>query len=205
MVHGGIFPRLSAPASKSDEKEAFSVIGAICGTNWDTDFPMTRTAESGDATYYSEPLALKAGDQFKVRQGASWDVNFGQEGKRDGDNMAVDADGYYFVKLVVNADLTNGVITLEKGSYHSWAAIGTLNGTNWDTDFEMEIQEDGTTYKLEGVTMTAGTEFKVRLGHNWDNNYGVNGVAGGDNFKVEADGTYTIVFDSTTGMITLEQ
>ena len=41
------------------------------------------------------------------------------------------------------------------------------------------IQDDGITYKLEGVTMTAGTEFKVRLGHNWDNNYGVGGVAGG--------------------------
>ena len=52
--------------------------------------------------------------------------------------------------------------------------------------------------------MTAGTEFKVRLGHNWDNNFGADGVAGGENIKVEADGTYTIVFDSTTGIITLE-
>ena len=56
----------------SDEKEAFSVIGSLCGTSWDTDFPMTRTAEGGPATYYSEALALKAGDEFKVRQGASW-------------------------------------------------------------------------------------------------------------------------------------
>ena len=188
----------------SDEKEAFSVIGAVCGTNWDTDLPMTRTAESGPATYYSEALELHAGDQFKVRQGASWDVNFGQEGKRDGENMAVDEDGYYFVKLVVNEDLTEGIITLEKTSYHAWAVIGAICGTSWDTDFEMAIQNDGTTYKLEGVELKANEEFKVRQGHNWDNNYGAGGVAGGDNVKVEADGTYTIVFDSTTGMITLE-
>ena len=68
----------------------------------------------------------------------------------------------------------------------------------------MAIQNDGTTYKLEGVELKANEEFKVRQGHNWDNNYGAGGVAGGDNVKVEADGTYTIVFDSTTGMITLE-
>ena len=68
----------------------------------------------------------------------------------------------------------------------------------------MSIQNNGTTYKLEGVELAAGNEFKVRLGHNWDTNYGVDGAAGGDNVKVEADGTYTIVFDSTTGMITLE-
>ena len=83
----------------SDEKEAFSVIGAICGTEWDTDFAMTRTAEAGDATYYSEALELKAGDEFKVRQGASWDVNFGADGEINGPNVVVDEDGYYFVKL----------------------------------------------------------------------------------------------------------
>ncbi|MBO7353518.1 MAG: extracellular solute-binding protein, partial [Lachnospiraceae bacterium] len=189
----------------SDEKEAWSVIGSICGSNWDQDFPMTRTAESGAPTFYSEALELKAGNELKARQGASWDVNFGGDGKRDGANLVVDADGYYFVKLVTNEDLSSAELTLEKTSFHSWAAIGTLNGTNWDTDFGLEIQDDGTTYKLAGVTMSAGTEFKVRLGHNWDNNYGTNGEAGGPNFVVEADGTYTIVFDSTTGMITLEQ
>ena len=188
----------------SDEKEAFSVIGAICGTAWDADFAMTRTAESGPATYYSEALELHAGDEFKIRQGASWDVNFGSDGEINGPNCVVDADGYYFVKLVTNEDNTHGDITLEKTSYHSWAVIGAICGTAWDTDFEMSIQADGKTYKLEGVELKANDEFKVRLGHNWDNNYGAGGVAGGDNFKVEADGTYTIVFDSETGMITLE-
>ncbi len=189
----------------SDEKEAWSVIGSVCGTNWDTDFPMTRIPESGDATYYSDALELKAGNELKARQGASWDVNFGGDGKRDGANLVVDADGYYFVKLVVNDGLTEATLTLEKTSYHAWSVIGAICGTAWDTDFEMEIQDDGTTYKLAGVELHANDEFKVRQGHNWDNNFGANGVAGGDNIKVEADGTYTIVFDSATGMITLEQ
>ncbi|MBO7387037.1 MAG: hypothetical protein J6U15_04460, partial [Lachnospiraceae bacterium] len=116
----------------------------------------------------------------------------------------VEEDGYYFVKLVVNEDLSKGDVTLEKTSYHAWAVIGAVNGTNWDTDFEMEIQDDGKTYKLADFALKAGEEFKVRQGHNWDNNYGKDGAKDGDNFVVDADGTYTIVFDSETGMITLE-
>ena len=82
--------------SMSDEaKNAWGVIGGICGTSWDTDFPMT---EGPDGTYTSEPLELKAGEEFKVRQGASWDVNFGVE--FNGANIVVEADGTYKVQLV---------------------------------------------------------------------------------------------------------
>ncbi len=188
----------------SDEKEAWSVIGDFEGTNWDKDFPMTRTAEAGDATFYSDALNLKAGNALKVRQGASWDVNFGGDGALNGENLVVPEDGVYFVKLVVNGDLSAATLTLEKTSFYSWSAIGTLNGTNWDADFGLEIQNDGKTFKLAGVTMAAGTEFKVRKDHSWDNNYGANGEANGGNVIVAADGTYTIVFDSSTGLITLE-
>ncbi len=81
--------------------KAWSVIGGICGTSWDTDFPMTETAEN---TFQSEPLALKAGEELKCRQGASWDVNF------PADNVVVDADGTYVVQLVLSGD--SGEVTL---------------------------------------------------------------------------------------------
>ena len=84
-----------------DELNAWSVIGSICGTNWDTDFAMTETAEG---TFQSEPLELKAGDELKCRQGASWDVNF------PADNVVVEADGTYVVQLVVSGD--SGEVTL---------------------------------------------------------------------------------------------
>ena len=87
-----------------EEKNAWSVIGAICGTNWDTDFPMTETAEG---TFQSETLELKAGDELKVRQGASWDVNF------PADNVVVEADGNYIVQLVISGD--SGEVTLIEG------------------------------------------------------------------------------------------
>ena len=78
-----------------EQKNAWSVIGNICNTNWDTDFAMT---EDPAGTYTSDVLELKAGQEFKVRQGASWDVNFGVE--FNGANVVVEADGKYKVQLV---------------------------------------------------------------------------------------------------------
>ena len=89
-----------------EQKNAWSVIGSICGTSWDTDFPMTET-EAG--TYVSNVLELKAGEEFKVRQGASWDVNFGVE--FNGANIVVEADGKYQVQLVWDGAQT-GTVTL---------------------------------------------------------------------------------------------
>ena len=89
-----------------EQKNAWGVIGNICGTNWDTDFSMT---EDPAGTYTSDVLELKAGEEFKVRQGASWDVNFGVE--FNGANIVVEADGSYKVQLVWDGAET-GTVTL---------------------------------------------------------------------------------------------
>jgi arabinogalactan oligomer/maltooligosaccharide transport system substrate-binding protein len=81
-------------AMTEEQKNAWGVIGGICGTSWDTDFSMTEVSEG---VYESAPLELKAGEEFKVRQGASWDVNFGVE--FNGANIVVEADGTYIVRL----------------------------------------------------------------------------------------------------------
>ncbi len=84
-----------------DAKLAWSVIGDICGSNWDTDFPMTKV---NDTTYESEALNLEAGKQFKVRQGASWDVNYGADGVAGGDNIVVETAGTYKVQLIIDGE-----------------------------------------------------------------------------------------------------
>ena len=94
------YNKISAIFEMSEgEKNAWGVIGSICGTSWDTDFPMT---EDG-GLFKSEPLDLKAGDELKCRQGKSWDVNF------PADNVKVEADGTYIVVL----DVANETVTLE--------------------------------------------------------------------------------------------
>ena len=91
-----------------EQKNAWGVIGNICNTNWDTDLPMTKI---NDTTYESAVLELKAGQEFKVRQGASWDVNFGAEGFNSATNCVVEADGNYKVQLVWDG-AQNGTVTL---------------------------------------------------------------------------------------------
>ena len=86
-----------------DQKNAWGVIGNICGTNWDTDFSMT---EEPAGTFTSSELELKAGEEFKVRQGASWDVNYGEGGVAGGPNIVVPADGKYTVTLVLGDTVT---------------------------------------------------------------------------------------------------
>ena len=85
--------------SMSDEaKLAWSVIGNIVGTNWDTDFAMTKESEN---VFVSAELELNADEQFKVRQGASWDVNFGSDGSIGGPNCVVETSGTYVIKLTL--------------------------------------------------------------------------------------------------------
>ena len=99
---------ITALFSMTEEQlKAWSVIGNVCGTNWDTDLPMTETETAG--TYLSEVLELKKGEEFKCRQGASWDVNFGVE--FNGANIVVEADGKYQVQLVWDG-AENGTVTL---------------------------------------------------------------------------------------------
>ncbi len=53
----------------------------------------------------SEPLELKAGEEFKVRANADWAVNMGvNEGVavQDGPNVKVEADGTYVITLNLN-------------------------------------------------------------------------------------------------------
>lgn len=84
-----------------DDKNAWSVIGGICGSTWDKDFPMTEVSEG---VWESEVLELHKGETFKCRKGASWDENIGDPNSGDPDGNAVVAeDGNYIVHLDVNA------------------------------------------------------------------------------------------------------
>lgn len=98
-----------------EQKRAFTVIGAVNGTTWDTDFPMK---EDPTGTWISESaFELAAGAEFKVRQGLSWDVAFGNNTDNadtsigNKSNFVVETAGKYYVKLVY--DETAGTATIE--------------------------------------------------------------------------------------------
>lgn len=85
----------------ADEKEAFSVIGSINGDSWATDLPMEKQADGSWVT--KEAYKLAAGDEFKVRQGKSWDVNYGVDGL-NGANFVVEKAGTYKIKFTLSGE-----------------------------------------------------------------------------------------------------
>lgn len=184
-----------------DEKEAFTVIGKFLTYNWDTDVAMTQKPEG---TWYSDVLALKAGDELQVRQGKAWDVQFGavgEDGNSTKSNIVVAEDGYYFVKLVFDKAAGTGVVTLEKSSpVTGFTVIGDIGGDTWSKDLPMEIQKDGTWLSVEAYTFAEGTQFKVRRGLSWDEAYG----AGTENFVCDKAGTFKVKLTLTETSGTVE-
>ena len=122
------------------------------------------------------------------------------------DRLALEAGVDYLVSLAAEV---NGVVSVQKivlkysrqNLNGSWSAIGTLSGTNWDTDFVLKEGKDGW-YSVEGVEAYAGEEFKFRKDGGWDVNFGgaaaegeFSVVLGGDNLKFEKDGVYTLALN----------
>lgn len=94
---------IDALFSMSDEqKRAFSVIGSLKGSNWGTDYEMVESPAnvwtSVDAFTITEDDIAKKYNEFKCRQGKSWDVSYGKDGK----NFIIDKAGTYKIKLTVS-------------------------------------------------------------------------------------------------------
>ena len=85
-----------------------------------------------------------------------------------------------------------------------YSVIGTIEG-NWDSDKDMTKGSDGI-YTAVFENVKAGDyEFKIRVNHDWAENFGVDGAQDGANLKVNVptDGsTITIKFDLSTKTIT---
>ena len=101
-----------------EQRKAFTVIGAVGGTTWNVDFTMN---EGPAGTWTSDQaFDLAAGAEFKVRQGFSWDVAWGNNadnantsiGTGNKGNYVVETAGTYYIQLVVSADGKTAVINL---------------------------------------------------------------------------------------------
>ena len=199
-----------------EEKNAWGVVGDFLDSNWTNDYPM-KEVEAG--VFESDPLELKAGQNFKVRQGASWSNNYGmKDGETvfDGPNVVVPADDTYTVRYDDNTKTLSffnqeGVLPeaapkAETEAEDVWGVVGSFEASGWadGNDVAMTEKELGV-WVSDPVTLAAGNEFKVRADGAWAVNYGADdGVAtrDGGNVKVEADGTYVVTLDLNTLTLT---
>lgn len=89
----------------------------------------------------------------------------------------------------------------------SWQVAAGVCETDWDPACEGSALTDNGDGTYSGTfSLVAGDyEAKVALDGSWTENYGVDGVADGDNilFSLTADGTVTFTWDSNTKILTI--
>jgi len=114
-------------------------------------------------------------------------------------------EAYTFAQEAIVAAIasdTTGMVNLP-GSWQS-----TVSDCEWDPacpDTAMTMGDDGLYYAT--FTIPAGDyEIKVALDGGWDTNYGVDGVAGGDNitFSLAEETEVTFVYDPETNLLDIQ-
>lgn len=93
-----------------EQRSSYTVIGAVKGTTWDTDFEMKEDPKGTWTT--KESFELAAGTEFKVRLGMDWKVAYGNNtdnadaNNSNRGNFIVETAGTYYIKLVVSKEGT---------------------------------------------------------------------------------------------------
>lgn len=186
---------------------AWALIGDFNSWGGDVDL-----IEVSNGFWISEVVDLKGG--FKLRYGASWDVNrggvIGNYGEpinavEGGDNLNV-PEGKYQVTF----DATNEKIYVTPAQ--EWGLIGNVNyDTGWAVDFFMAKAGNGT-YFIENAYLTG--EFKIRKDAGWDVNRGgafdaldtpFEAVDGGSNINVGFKNFYKVVYNPAAETITISK
>ena len=140
---------------------------------------------------YTLDVTLPENAEFKFIQNKSWEVNFGTVDKGDvgdytspaitsGEEIKLVSGGYnlYFPQggdVTVKLDSLNAVAVITGGNVPPqpqndvWSVIGTIYGSNWDVDYEMDWDGDTACPTYHTLLYYAyGNEFKIRSNHSWD-------------------------------------
>ena len=210
----------------------WGVVGNL--TNWggDPDFIMYK---EGDF-YVHKGIAFSTEHQFKIRYQSNWDVNRGAPGDvepfkvdansvldatQNGKNLGVNEDGMYDVwynatteKLYVMAEGTTPDDATEPEQPEptapdTWGIVGAFTG--WGEDADIAMTKDGDWFYATGVSIEAGSGWKLRGDSDWTFNRGAEGdvepfavtvgealtvIQGGKNLTVSETGTYDVYYDS---------
>ena len=214
----------------------WGVVGTING--WGA--PDHIMYETADGQFVFEDLEITATDEIKIRQNEDWANNRGGNFAELGEPFAVEGNGPNVkvgrdAKVTVTYDPAAETVTLT-GEYQgdapvkpaAWSLIGTLNGTGWDTDFDLQ-NTSGDIWVIKNVAVTANDEFKIRADHAWNTSVGgpeANDVstidagnpyevykpvlgtafaAGDKNIHIGVEGVYTITFDYAAQTILIEE
>ncbi len=196
------------PWADYTEPSPWGLIGKIAstGNEWNADEAMFMVSEGNK--HVAKNIKLSPADQFKVRKGGSWDINFGAPGETEpyalsvgesieatanGKNLTVSAEGNYDLLL----DEEEGTITLLEAfqtypgydEVSNWTIIGKIASVEMEWNKDIQMITDGEWHVAEGVVLTTGDQFKFRMDQKWDTNIGATGDT--EPFVVSLDEEYS--------------
>ena len=211
------------PYAAYTEVSPWSVIGSF--NSWGGDEEMV----TNGTLHVAKNITLAAGDEFKLRKDANWDVNFGYAdgvetytlgeafaAKQGGANIKILEDGAYDIILDPDAAtikiIKTQAVTIDPYAVYTevstWSVIGSFN--SWADDVEMVT--NGTLHVAKAVPFNAGDEWKFRKDADWKENFGyADGVESytlgeefamkqdGGNIKIAEDGVYDLILDPANG------
>lgn len=226
---------------------SMSTVGVIGDFNgWGGDVAMEYNPTY--VRFYAD-VEIPAAGALKFRADETWGPNEWGAGSADGlvalkgGNISVEAGNYRIyldlnkMTYEINASMygkpepgMSDTGTEEPVVPTAWSVIGTVGGSNWDTDYDLTNTE-GDTWVIEGIEITASDEFKIRADHAWtiqaggpeanatstidpENPYEVFKATVGEPFTAETNngkniqvgiaGTYDITYDTAAGTILIE-
>ena len=175
------------PYASYTETSPWSVIGSF--NSWSGDVEMV----TNGTLHVCKAIALNAGEEWKFRKDAGWDVNFGYaegvdtytlgeefEVGQDGANIKVLEDGVYdFIldpenataKVIKSIATDAGEVPQPKPKPKAWSVIGTLEDSGWQKDYDLS-NVNGDVWTIKNLFVRDKDEFKIRADHEWGTSYG---------------------------------
>ena len=215
------------------------LVGDFPGSTWNPADPDLKMEYNAYKHRFYIDYTFENETQMKFTCDDDWTLNWGNGCAAGGDNILAPA-GSYRIYLDLNAmeyKFDANMFGKEEPGLPAgggeepapaWSIIGTVNGTSWDTDFDLTEKESGV-WTYSGLTLTETDEFKLRKDHAWTESVGgpeANATStidatnpydvykpvlgtpfatGGMNIAVQVAGTYDVVYDTNAGTITVSE
>src|SRR5436190_10053292 len=217
LAAAGLVVLPAATASHTPNPTAVTIAGSLqseagCPGDWDPACAATHLSYDANDDVWQGTFTLPAGGyEYKAAINNDWAENYGLHAVSNGANVPLTAPGgavkfYYDHKSHWVTDNKSSVIAVAPGSFQS--ELGCSG--DWDpTCLRSWLQDpdgDGV-YTFETTALPPGSyETKVAINESWDENYGKNGVANGDNiaFSVPTAGLkVTFSYVASTHLLTV--
>ncbi|MDY2706142.1 MAG: hypothetical protein SOV31_00205 [Candidatus Cryptobacteroides sp.] len=215
------------------------LVGDLPGSSWNPADPDLKMEYNAYKHRFYIDYTFETATEIKFTCDDAWTLNWGAELAGGSGNIAAPA-GSYRIYLDLNAmeyKFDANMFGKEEPGLPAgggeepapaWSIIGTVDGTAWDTDFDLTEKESGV-WTYSGLTLTDTDEFKLRKDHAWSesvggpeanafsnidaaNRYevyrpelGTAFATGSMNIAVQAAGTYDVVYDTNAGTITVSE